>query len=549
MRNKPDGSHRMILNLSKFNKLIPKQSFQMETLEKALKLIKPGSFFCKLDLKDAFYSIPIHNESKKYFRFKFDSQLFQFEVMPQGYRESPRIFTKVLKVPLAFLRAKGHIISAYLDDMLLIGFSYEDCLHNCKDSIELFTRLGFTINIPKSKFTPCTSIEFLGFIIDSITMTVKPSKKKCDSIIYAIKNLLKTHEFSIRTFSEIIGKLVALKPGNKYTLLHVKNLEILRNRFLRISKGNYDSMMFLNDVCLSDLNWWIGNMDAFPKPIRLSKVSVNIETDASSEIGWGAHLITKNNPRVKAGGPWSAEEKHLHINILELLAVKMSLNSVGRYLKYEHILIKTDNSTVVACINKQGSSKKKLNRLTRQIWDKMISKHNYISATYIPGKLNVVSDKESRNKIYKETEWTLHQDSFNYVNDKLGPFDLDLFASRLNNKMHPYVSWKSDPGSYFCNAFLLDWDTIFPYCFPPFNLIIRVLQKVMQDKAKICIIVPRWTTQQFWPVLQKLLVKPYVTIPWRKDLLTNPVLKSKLHPLIVKKKMTLLACLISGENM
>ena len=98
LRTKADGSPRMILNLSKFNKLIPKQSFQMETLEKALKLIKPGSFFCKLDLKDAYYAIPIHNDSKKYFRFKFESQLFQFEVLPQGYRESPRIFTKIMKI-------------------------------------------------------------------------------------------------------------------------------------------------------------------------------------------------------------------------------------------------------------------------------------------------------------------------------------------------------------------------------------------------------------------------------------------------------------------
>ena len=49
LRMKADGSQRMILNLSNFNKTIPKTKFKMDTLEKALKLVKPGCFFCKLD--------------------------------------------------------------------------------------------------------------------------------------------------------------------------------------------------------------------------------------------------------------------------------------------------------------------------------------------------------------------------------------------------------------------------------------------------------------------------------------------------------------------
>ena len=83
-----------------------------------------------------------------------------------------------MKVPLAHLRKKGHIITSYLDDLLLQGDSYEECLENIKDTCELLDRLGFTINKDRSVFSPIQNIDFLDFNIDSLSLTVRPTKKK-----------------------------------------------------------------------------------------------------------------------------------------------------------------------------------------------------------------------------------------------------------------------------------------------------------------------------------------------------------------------------------
>ena len=544
LRMKPDGSQRMILNLSKFNKTIPKTHFKMDTLEKALKLVKPGCFFCKLDLKDAYFAIPVSESSKKLLRFRFNSELFQFEVIPQGYRDSPRIFTKLVKVPLAFLRSLGHIISGYLDDLILLGFCFQDCVKNAEETTSLFTALGFAINYKKSIFTPETFIEYLGFIIDSISMTVRPTLHKCSSITNAIKDILKLRTITIRKLSEIIGKLCALIPGNTYALLYIKMLEIFRNKQLKIYKGNYESQVVLNKRCVKDLHWWISNIDNYPKAIQPPKFVEFIETDACTSVGWGSWF-----KGIRTGGVWSAEDRENNINVLELLAAKLSLQSFCKQIYNRNILIKTDSTTVIACVNKMGSSIPVLNKISREIWEFAISHDIFIAATFIPGVENVRADKESRNKTYFETEWSLNSEVFNIVNDKFGPFDIDLMASRLNFKIDPYVSWRSDPGARFCNAYLLpDWNIYFSYCFPPFNQINRVLQKVIQDKCCMCIIVPRCTTQAFWPVLKKLLVQKPLELPWRRDLLTNPVIINQIHPLVVKKKLTLLACLVSGKN-
>ena len=57
----------------------------------------------------------------------------------------------------------------------------------------------------------------------------------------------------------------------------------------------------------------------------------------------------------------------------------------------------------------------------------------------------------------------------------LGPFNLDLFASRTNAQLPDYYSWKPDPYVKTVDAFTVSWSQDQPYLFPPFNLIGRAL--------------------------------------------------------------------------
>ena len=63
---KKDGSYRMILNLKKLNKYIDSKHFKMESLQNVLHMVKSGFLMASVDLKDAYYSVPIHEEYQKY---------------------------------------------------------------------------------------------------------------------------------------------------------------------------------------------------------------------------------------------------------------------------------------------------------------------------------------------------------------------------------------------------------------------------------------------------------------------------------------------------
>ena len=59
--------------------------------------------------------------------------------------------------------------------------------------------------------------------------------------------------------------------------------------------------------------------------------------------------------------------------------------------------------------------------------------------------------------------------------------DIDLFASRINHQLSNYISWRPDLGAKAVNAFSIKWSPTYSYCFPPFSIILKVLQKVQQE--------------------------------------------------------------------
>ena len=94
------------------------------------------------------------------------------------------------------------------------------------------------------------------------------------------------------------------------------------------------------------------------------------------------------------------------------------------------------------------------NDMAKQIWQWCRVREIWLSACHIPGSTNVDADTESR-KINSSTEWFLHSDVFADINKMWGPFQIDLFASRLNFKVPSYVSWKPNPGATYVNAFFM----------------------------------------------------------------------------------------------
>ena len=136
----------------------------------------------KLDLKDAYLSVPIHPSSQKYLQFSWEGQSWQFRALPFGLSSAPYVFTKLLKPVVSTLRKLGIRIILYLDDMLIMSRSKEETRRNLATTVELLIALGFIVNLKKSVLSPVQELEFLGFILNSHRMTIALPFQKLHSL-------------------------------------------------------------------------------------------------------------------------------------------------------------------------------------------------------------------------------------------------------------------------------------------------------------------------------------------------------------------------------
>ena len=249
--------------------------------------------------------------------------------------------------------------------------------------------------------------------------------------------------------------------------------------------------------------------------------------------GWGAVC---NN--IRTGSRWTAEEQMLHINVKELLAIEFGLKALCSNDAHEHIMIFTDNTTAVAYVRKMGGCRSiRCHRVASRIWDWALTRHTWLSIAHLAGIDNTEADTCSR--VFNDrTEWqldpTIFADILKFFN--VSPY-LDLFASRLNHQLPHYISWNPDPHACGTDAFAMSWHNSLNYAFPPFSLIGRMVQKVVQDRAQVLVVVPQWEAQHWWSQLQQLTVGKVYNLPRKPDILSLPFDRNRTHPLAASLRL------------
>lgn len=534
---KPNKKFRFILNLKSLNKYIFTSHFKMEDIRTCTRLLCKNSFMTTIDLKEAYFLVSVAYKHRKFLRFYYQ-QFYEFTALPYGLCTAPSVFTKLLKPVISYIRSLGYTIVIYLDDILCIANSYETCQTQTTHIIKILENLGFILNYDKSFLCPSRCSKFLGFMIDSTDLTLALPLDKREKIKDKLIQLQRLQRCKIRDFAQLLGMLTAACPAIPFGWMYTKLLERKRYLALLASNENYNAYMKICPSIHNDIRWWLSKIMSSKNHFALQKFVLEIFTDASL-TGWGAYC-QKESIR----GFWNHSEKKNHINYLELLAAYFGLKSFAKEMSNCHILLRIDNTTAIACINKMGSVQfVHLNSITRKIWQWCEVRNIRLVASYIRSKDNIEADKESRN-INHDTEWELADYAFKEITTYFGHPTVDLFASRINAKCPKFVSWKRDPMAFEIDAFTLDWSKYFFYAFPPFSQITRCLEKISIDQAKGILVFPWWPSQPWFPLLKKLMVSKPIMFEPNNNLLLSPF--SSQHRL--RQHLTLAAGLFSGQH-
>ena len=161
---------------------------------------------------------------------------------------------------------------------------------------------------------------------------------------------LLTKSSAIREVSSLLGSIVAFFEAVPNGKLHYRHIEFDKIPALKQNQGNFEGKCYLSPTAIAELNWW---KDTILQVYRLSKsiaeVDYTIYSDASTKGAQHKHH--------SIDGRWTKGGTKLHINVLELTAIKFAVFFLlPLQVGIKHLRIMTDNRTAISYINRQGES-------------------------------------------------------------------------------------------------------------------------------------------------------------------------------------------------
>ncbi len=480
---KKNGKLRPVLDLSALNKYMVVDHFKMETAQSIRNTITRGDWAVSIDLMDAYLHVPIRPSSRKYLRFQWQGLAYQFAVLPFGIATAPKVFTKLMEVVAAVNRRRGLNLLQYFDDWLIHHKSREVLLQDLTTVWKSVTRLGLIPNLEKSDLIPSQDFCYVGMNFLTSVGIVRVPLERTQSILDLVFSVLDVSVITARKFLSLLDVLNAAADFLDLGRLHMRPLQFYLLFHWTPHRCPLDMKILLSSDMKRHLRWW-ANRDRYLQgvPMSLPEPVLFLSTDASG-VGWGAHLDPLG---LLFKGTWSREQAREHINMLELKAVTLALGQAEQHVLGKVVQVSTDNTTVVAYLNKQGGTHSApLYMETKQLLLWCRQRDVVLRTRHISGKSNILADYLSRGGKPVLTEWSLRKDVAGVLINRWGDPMVDLFATRVNAKLPLFVSPVPDAAAWGVDAMSFEWRRLDAYAFPPFILIPRVLHKIRASGCRI----------------------------------------------------------------
>jgi hypothetical protein len=332
--------------------------------------------------------------------------------------------------------------------------------------------------------------------------------------------------------------IVSILPAVKYGKCYYQSLERAIISALAGS-SNFGRQCRWPRWHLHNLKCWQNSAFGWKCSFESRIPSITVITDASLQ-GWGA--IWDNQ---EIFSPWESDTEDC-IDELELLTVLYAVQCWSlEWAPGSNIQLWCDNQVAVAYIRNMDGLVDRLDRIAKQIWQKLECRDLFMIASYIHTKENPadaltrgVSSKKQLldcevqlNPQLLDCEVQLNTSVFEWLIDQVPVKpEIDWFASCENAQLPWFFAWRSDSEAEGVDAFSFDWGANVGYMFPPFVLIPRILSKIVTDKAVVLFVHPDWPGALWAPDLRRL-EKQSIPLPVSADLLRYPNHPNLRHPM------------------
>lgn len=500
LRKKRDGSMRPIFDLRELNKFIKTKRFRLISHASVPDFLQPGDWMIKIDISQAYFHLRAAKSHRPFLRISYKEQLYEMTCLPFGLASAPHLFSSVTCWVAETLRAKGCRVLVYLDDFLLVNQDQSRLYLQAAEAVRHLEHLGWKINRQKSVLVPTQDLEYLGIRWQTAVNTMSLPVNRRQSINKSLDRSLGESRINLQKLQSLLGQLNFANFVIPRGRLHCRKMQIFLRHF---NKTRPRQKQLLSQDVYQEIKWWRG-ATRHTLPIHKKPATHFLATDAS-DWGWGAHIDGN-----LMSGTWATHQRRWHCNKKELYAVIAAIKMNAKMLQKSHVLIQSDNRTLIAYIRKEGGTRSLgLLALTFKLLH-LTDKFNItLSAHYLPGRYNLIADRLSRGKM--PAEWHLLPQATEEVFHKWGLPEIDLFATQETAVVKNYVSLNCrDRLANYIDAFSRPWNHGLAWVFPPPSLLPRVLAHLNNARGIYLVVAPEWP-RAFWlqDLKSRALVHPY----------------------------------------
>jgi hypothetical protein len=382
---KKDGSTRFCVDYRKLNDITVKDSFPLPRIDDIFDQLSQAIYFTKLDFKNGYFQIPLAPQDRPKTAFSTRDDHYQFTVLPQGVKNGPPTFQRIVNQILG--SARRTYCLAYIDDIIIFSQTLDDHLSHLNDIFHLLDDVNFRLSVDKCTIAT-DKIDYLGHHIHR--GTIRPNKDNIRGLLETsipttpkeIFRFVKAAEYYRRfipNFSRIASPLYKYAPSTDTTNHRTKCTS------LHLSLDEQAAFNDLKHLLTTDLVLRLPNND----------LPYKIQTDAS-KLGLGAVLLQTypdgDHPVCYMSKKFTPSQQRWAPIEQECYAIVAAIEIWHHYLHGHRFIIESDHKPLEAFTQKsQLNDKCERWRLKLQSYD--------FTVKHIKGTSNTMPDYLSRSPV------------------------------------------------------------------------------------------------------------------------------------------------------
>ena len=170
---KPGGGVRFCVDYRILNKSIKPDAYTLPSTQDQFSALAGNKYFTSLDMKEAFWTVPLTKRSQELTAFRTPDGLFMYKRMPMGLKTASAMFCRFIDNVLGDL--KWESVLTYIDDLLIASKTMTEHITILSTVFDRLDKANITLGAKKCHIAT-DSVKFLGHIVSEDGVRPDPQK-------------------------------------------------------------------------------------------------------------------------------------------------------------------------------------------------------------------------------------------------------------------------------------------------------------------------------------------------------------------------------------